>query len=135
MKLREIRNDYYEASGKVSELVRSLSYSCIAVVWVIKTGDKKWIDFDPLLLWVLLFSCLALGFDFSQYVVKTYVWGKFNDEQHKKGVKLDDEVEVSNDLNVVARLLFRAKITACSIGVIIMIVCIMKQISFLSATG
>lgn len=128
MKLEEIRATYYESSGKVSDLVRSLSYSCIAVVWIIRIGEAESIKFDPLLLWVLISAIAALGLDFMHYLTQTLVWGCLNDRMHNKGIKLEAEVTVSKSLTTPAKVFFWAKILCCCAAVTVMIVCLSYQI-------
>jgi hypothetical protein len=63
VKIAELRDTYYEATDKVSELVRQLSFAGIAVVWILRTGDHTGgVTYSsellrPLVLFVASLSC------------------------------------------------------------------------------
>lgn len=92
MKIKEIKSDYYEASGKVSELVRQLDFAGIAVIWIFKIGKDEagGVHFSKALLWPLALFVLSLAFDLLQYVYKTAFlgvlnyrsWKKFRNDEH-----------------------------------------------------
>lgn len=80
MKLKEIRDDYEELSGKASDLNRKLIYSGIAIVWLFHNN----IDFDKInqstgvipkeLHTPLLLFCASLGVELFQLFCSTVVW-------------------------------------------------------------
>lgn len=80
MKLKEIRDDYEELSGKASDLNRKLIYSGIAIVWIfhanfdVTTIDKD-VDVIPEALHLpLLLFCISLGVELFQLFFSTVVW-------------------------------------------------------------
>ena len=69
MKIHEIRDAYYEASGTVSDISRQLAFAGIAVIWVLKVGDGSGgIPFSSELVIPLYCFVSALGLDLLQYV-------------------------------------------------------------------
>jgi hypothetical protein len=90
MKIATIRDDYHEASAKVSDLVRQLDFAGIGVVWIFTVGkDDVGIGFSFFLLLPLGSFVLSLAFDLVQYVYKSvllevlnsHFWAKFHDDE------------------------------------------------------
>lgn len=80
MKLKEIRDDYEELSGKASDLNRKLIYSGIAIVWLfhlnfdVSTINNN-VDVIPEALHLpLLLFCMSLGVELFQLFFSTVVW-------------------------------------------------------------
>lgn len=80
MKLKEIRDDYEELSGKASDLNRKLIYSGIAIIWLFHYNfDVSTINHDvdvipKALHHPLLLLCLSLGVELFQLFFSTVVW-------------------------------------------------------------
>jgi hypothetical protein len=74
LNLQSVREAYYEASGKLSDIIRQLAFAGIAVVWLFGylPNDQR-LDDNFVLPGVLIVSCLA--FDFLQYVYRSAAWG------------------------------------------------------------
>lgn len=65
MKLSEQLAEFYEHSSKVSDLVRTINYSLIALVWILAHETTyEVIKYQ----WVILFIILSLFFDFLHYI-------------------------------------------------------------------
>lgn len=110
MKLKEVRDDYYHFSGKVSDLSRNLCFSGIAVIWILRTEPEKGIEFDRSLLFILGVFVVSLALDLAQFLTQTIIWGVYNKLNHIKGVKLDQEVNPKEWFNGLPLLLFWAKV-------------------------
>lgn len=97
--LNEYLDDFYEASGKVSEICRNLSLAGIAVVWLFKNPEKDPTLFPKELILPLFFILSALALDFLQYVCSAVLTKQF----HRKNEKLLQAKQLSkadaNDLN------------------------------------
>ena len=80
MKISEIRDAYYAASGKVSELVRQLALAGIAIIWLFRAGGENsgGIHFSHFLIWPLIFFVSSLTADFLQYVYFSLIWSVMN---------------------------------------------------------
>jgi hypothetical protein len=72
--LAKVRETYYEASGKLSDIVRQLAFAGIAVVWLFGylVSDQR---LDPEYVWPALLIILSLACDFLQYAYRTAAWG------------------------------------------------------------
>ena len=112
MKIFEIRDAYYQASGKVSEIVRQLSLAGIAVIWVFRIGGENsgGVRYTSDSLWALGLLVAALGADLMQYVYNTLLWGWLNRRYWKKYKNNERDVDVSEWVNWATLLLFWIKV-------------------------
>ena len=92
MKLEDARQAYYDYSGTVSTLTRSMCFAGIAIAWVVRLGNSADIKYADSCGWVFVLLIGSLAFDYLQYVLQAATWGIYNAREHSKGVKLDDEV-------------------------------------------
>jgi hypothetical protein len=101
MKIFEIRDAYYQSTGKVSELVRQFSLAGIAVIWIFRIGgdDAGGVLYTNELLLPLGFFVAALGSDLLQYVYGSVIWGFLNTHYWRKHKNNDEDVKVSNKVN------------------------------------
>ena len=99
MKLSEARDSFYSNTGTLSELCRKMSYSGIAVIWLIKTNKDLASEYESWWVWLLAGFVLALTCDLLQYLFLAVMWDLYNRAQHKQGVKLDDEIDPPAHLN------------------------------------
>ena len=81
--LKEIRKDYYFFTGKVSENVRALCFSAVAIIWVFKQETKGGMMLPEPLYWALLWVLVSLTMDFLQYFYGAVVWGYYSRIQEK----------------------------------------------------
>lgn len=117
MKLKEIRDDYEELSGKASELNRKLIYSGIAIVWlfhynfdVISINNN--VDVIPPALHLpLLLFCLSLGVELFQLFFSTVVWYLYYCWK-RRGCRDENSLEVNEPewFNVIPWVAWIAKI-------------------------
>jgi hypothetical protein len=128
MKLEEARDAYYESTDKTSELARTLSFSGIAVAWVIRIGEAGSIGYNPILNWVFIAYVLALTVDLLQYVTKALTWGIFNHLMHRRGVKLDDEVDPPRWFNNAPIFFWVFKLLLAASGSILLLVHLFAEV-------
>ncbi len=84
MKLTDTKSAYDTFSGRASDAARQLSFAGIAVIWLLRVGDKTGgIPFDKSLLWPLMGFVLALTCDLAQYTYGSIAWGAFNRRKEK----------------------------------------------------
>jgi hypothetical protein len=112
MKILEIRDAYYQASGKVSELVRQFSLAGIAVIWIFRIGgdDAGGVRYTSELLLPLGFFVAALGSDLLQYVYGSVIWGFLNTHHWRKHKSNDKDVKVSDKVNWPSLFFFWIKV-------------------------
>jgi hypothetical protein len=93
MKLSEYRKDYYDKSGKASDLARQLAFAGIALVWVFKYTNKGSENVPEELIFPSFLFALSLGLDFLQYFIAAGVYGVFHwykEKENQKGKKEED---------------------------------------------
>jgi hypothetical protein len=83
MKLEDARSAYYEYSGKVSDISRTMALAGIALIWVFKVDSKDGPHVPPELVLPAFVLVLALAADFLHYVVATVIWGSYQRHQEK----------------------------------------------------
>ena len=117
VKIAELRDTYYEATDKVSELVRQLSLAGIAVVWILRTGDHSGgIKYSSELLRPLVFFVGSLSCDLLQYSYKSAVWGLLNRYYWRRHHDNKADVQVSPKWNWLTLILFWFKVLLVIIG-------------------
>ncbi|MCK9691874.1 hypothetical protein [Pseudomonas syringae] len=109
-KLKEFRQDYYYFSGKVSDNVRSLCLSAVAVIWVFKQEAGGVTTLPTALYWALLWVICALAADFMQYLYASLIWGIFSRYKENKGIDQDAELLAPAILNWPTNLFYLFKI-------------------------
>jgi hypothetical protein len=110
VKISELRDTYYEATDKVSELVRQLAFAGIAVIWIFRVGsDSGGIKYSDQLLLPLGLLVLSLAADFSQYFYKSLVWGILNHIYWRSRRDNEADVDVSGKWNWPTIALFWCK--------------------------
>lgn len=70
----EIYEDY---SGKLSDIVRSLAFAGIAIIWIFRATSKETIGIPEELITPLVWLALCLAFDLFHYLSGTFIWGIF----------------------------------------------------------
>lgn len=98
MTLKEARGAYDYFSGKLSDVVRQLSFAGIAVIWIFKNGTSV-VPFDERLVWPLRFLVSALACDLLHYAYSALAWGRFAHLHDKNGVKDSEEVSPDEKIN------------------------------------
>jgi hypothetical protein len=85
------QKDFYELSGKASDISRQLAFAAIAVIWLFKTDTPTGqITIPPDLIWPGILIVLALAADLLQYVAGSLIWGlyaRYLERKHIAGVE------------------------------------------------
>lgn len=122
MRLSDVRQTYYDHSGKASEIVRQLGFAGIALVWLFKTGaDGRWLVPRDLLPAAV---CIAIGLslDLLHYFVGAVVWGVYGRYRERCGTSEDEEFLVHPKLNWPANVFYFGKITFILVAYIVFII-------------
>jgi hypothetical protein len=119
MKIADYWKDFYELSGKASDISRQLAFAAIAVIWLFKTDTRTGqITIPPELIRAGILIVAALAADLLQYVAASLTWGFYAHYLERKHIP---EVERhSNWLVLPMRVLWVVKI-ALVIGAYILI--------------
>ncbi len=129
MKIHEIRDAYYEASGKVSEITRQLAFAGIAVIWVLKVGrESGGVPFSVELVMPLYCFVSVLGMDLLQYLYKSIVWGGLNSYHWKKHKDNKKEIKISEKVNWPTNIFFWGKVAVIVYGYIKLLVFIHSKL-------
>ena len=110
MKIQKCHETYDYHSGKVSDLVRQLSFAGIALVWIFKGGTADQPTLNDALLRVAVLLVIALGFDFLQYVTCSIIWGSYARWKEWQDTGREEEFEAPPMINWPALGLFWAKV-------------------------
>lgn len=131
MKILEIRDAYYQATGKVSELVRQFSLAGIAVIWIFRIGgeDAGGIRYTNELLLPLAFFVAALGVDLLQYVYYSVIWGLLNTHHWCKHKNNEKKVKVSEKVNWIGLFFFWIKVIFTLVAYTLLMVSIIHQLT------
>jgi len=113
MKIDEGWNVYFERSAKVSDIVRQLGLSAIAVVWIFNPEKNR---VEPRLQATLYLIIVALACDLLQYVSASVAWGLHTKFQEHRGVDSNADYEVPNWLNWPATAFWVAKVVLVCIA-------------------
>jgi len=115
MKISDLKEEYYFATGTVSTVVRQMALAGIAVIWIFKVGKEEsgGIQFTPAMLVPLRLFILVLVADLLQYAFKSAVWGSLHHHYWKKFKDPDKTVEISGFWNWPTNTLFWVKTALC----------------------
>ncbi len=111
-KLSDFREGYYVHSVKVSDNVRSLCLSAVAIIWVFKQDAAGATNLPAPLYWALLWVFVALALDFAQYLYASSAWGVFVRIKEKQNITDDQEIVAPEFLNWPSILFFHLKTLA-----------------------
>jgi hypothetical protein len=125
--LKEARDSYGYSSGKLSDVVRQLSFAGIAVVWMFKTGTGG-IPFDARLVWPLKFLVSSLALDLLHYAYAALAWGRFAHMREKDGVKDADEVFPDESINWISLVFFWSKAFLCVVAYVLLLICLWNRV-------
>lgn len=120
MKVSEKFNEFNEASGTLSGLIRGVNYSIIAIVWILSKEDINNISLYSIIVFCAILSLLL---DVSQYLWKTitiYI-------SARKSEKIDPNGEKNDHLfpkyiTIVTWLFMGCKIASCILSAILLLV-------------
>jgi hypothetical protein len=109
-KLQSFRESYYYNSGKVSDNVRSLCLSAVAVIWLFKQEANNITTLPGALYWALLWVIAALAADFFQYLYASTAWAFYARRLEKQNVDDSQEILAPRSINWPTDVLFFLKI-------------------------
>lgn len=115
MKLSEQLSEFYAHSTKISDLVRSINYSLIALVWILSGKDTcGLIGYKNVILGILI----SLSLDFVHYcwlAINTFIAYKRNEKKYRDG---DSKVSYPNYIEIGSWLIFFLKAAAMIYAVV-----------------
>jgi hypothetical protein len=111
MKLKDAREYYNQRSTKLSEVVRQLNFAGIAVIWLLRTGEKTGgIPYNDFLLWPLGLFVASATFDLLHYAYASAAWGIFHRHKEKELKNNQDaEFHAPAAINWLSNLFFWGK--------------------------
>jgi len=93
MKLSKIRDDYQEATAKVSDLARQFSFAGIAIIWTLKLNkDSNAPVYSSCLTIPLGLFVLTLSIDFLHYIYRALSLGIINSYYYR--IYKNDESDI-----------------------------------------
>jgi hypothetical protein len=116
MTLSDARAAYETLSGKASDIMRQLGLGGLALVWLFRVDTGKGPVLDKELLLAALFICVAIIFDFLQYVVGATIWFRHFRRKEREGVEDDATFKAHPHLNWPTWTLFYLKSAALLIA-------------------
>jgi hypothetical protein len=129
MKLKDARDNYYVSSGKLSDVVRQLSFAGIAVIWIFRVGDKPGgIAYSTELLIPMACFVMSLGLDFLQYFYASTAWSRFHRYKELSGVDNNEDFKAPAWLNVPTLIFFYSKAVLIFGGYIFLLMEIGRQL-------
>lgn len=125
MKLESLRENYYRATSKASEIARNTNYSLIAMCWIMCREKAENVpDYKR----VLIFLLLSLSFDYLQYLFKSIIGGFIYHRREKvftdKGKMINDQKDVDGYpywMPYITWLFFALKFICAIVAIIIML--------------
>lgn len=129
MKLKDLRDASDTFSGKLSELVRQLSFAGIAVIWIFRIGHESGgIAYSNELLYPLGCFVLSLCFDFFHYLYGYSAWALFHTYKQGSGVDNNTEFKAPGCINVLTNIFFFLKTFFVFLGYIFLLMAIGRQL-------
>jgi len=129
MKISEILAAYYEATAKVSEIVRQLDLAGIGVIWIFRVGTESGgIKYSSSLLLPLALFVASLAFDLLQYAYKSLVWGALNSHYWRIHRNNDVDVSISGKWNWFSAFLFWSKTVLTLVAYTMLFIFIFRQL-------
>jgi len=129
MTLSDARDAMYFNTGTVSELCRKLSYSGLAIVWIVRTDSELSTLYEKWWIAILIGYILALACDLLQYFVLGVIWGCYNDKKHKSGDSLDSKITPPKKINVWGFCFYYCKFSVVIITTILLLIALSKIIT------
>ena len=129
MKLADVRDTYYGATSKASEVCRQLALGAIAIIWIFRGGQGLEIILPEKLLIALILVAISLTLDLTQYAATSAIWGIYNSSLEKQGTSLTEEFQAPNYINWPALFFFWTKIASLAGSYIFLLMHIAKNIS------
>jgi len=115
VKFGEVKENYYETTGKASDVARHLAFVGFGVVWLFRVGTSG-ISVPVEIAPAAIVFAVALFFDAMQYGVAARKWKRQVDVADSTCDADDDNCDVPTNINAVPRVFFGAKLWSVGIG-------------------
>lgn len=100
MNLENYRENYYELSRPLSEVVRILNFAGIVLIWICWCSDNSEVIFPIVFSVPLFFILISLFFDFLQYFWGSLIWGFWTNWKEKnEKILLDQKLKAPDWFN------------------------------------
>ena len=115
-------NEFYDDSGKISDIVRNLALAGIGLIWIFKNSDLTHNILPVELIPALKFVILGLIADLVQYLwraVNIYIFYKIKEIKFQKGKLTDDDISdvtMPHYIAIISWLFFCSKIILVAIA-------------------
>ncbi|NLW30918.1 MAG: hypothetical protein GXY77_05610 [Fibrobacter sp.] len=110
MKLIEYKSDFYQLSGKASDINRQIAFAGIAIIWIFRITKNDTISMPTGLLLPVKLFVFGLALDLIHYVWSSSTWGIFHMIKEWQFKNENKEVSHSRLLVVPIWILFYLKI-------------------------
>jgi hypothetical protein len=131
MKISEIKSDYYEATSKLSDVVRQLNFAGVAIYWLIRVGKETGgINYSPSLRWPLALFVTSLAFDLFQYFYKSLILGASNTFYYCKYKSAEKEIHWSGKRNWLTNFFFWGKVIFVVTAYLLLLKLIWQQLFY-----
>lgn len=114
--VKDIRDDYYLFSGKVSDITRQMALAGIAIIWIFRINNGVEIKIASEFLFPLFVFIGALVADIGQYIYQTLSCYFFYRGKEKGGASLDTEVVFPVNRNTLSWIFFTIKVVLMIMG-------------------
>lgn len=129
MNLKDIRELYYDRTGKLSDITRQLNFAGIAVVWIFRIGQNNGgIPFASCLLLAIKLFVISLCLDLLHYAYAAIAWGTLHGIREGKGIPEDTDIGAPFWINWPALFFFWMKIIVAVSGYAILITYIGRKL-------
>lgn len=122
MNRQDVRDAYYEVSGKASDNVRQLSFAALAVVWIFRPNTSDNVVLPLILLWAGSFAVGALFLDFLQYLYATVAWGWLHRLKETAGVSDVDDFKAPRVINWPTNTFFGFKAVSVALAYVLVLI-------------
>ena len=110
MKLRDALQNYYDYSGKASDIIRQLGLGAIAIIWIFRTGNPNSLAIPAQLFLPLKLVVVGLAFDLLQYAIGAFLWSVFHRRKEKSGISEEQAFDAPREINWPAIFFFYSKV-------------------------
>lgn len=114
MKLKEVREAYYEFSRKASDISRQLGFAGIALIWIFKVEVNNDESIPHSLVLAALLIVIGLVSDLLQYIYGTAAWGIYHRCEEKKKTRENTEIKAPPEINWPTNTFFAIKVICIS---------------------
>jgi len=110
MRLKDALQNYYDYSGKASDIIRQLGLGAIAIIWIFRTGNQDSLAIPAQLFLPLKLIVIGLAFDLLQYAVGAFLWSAFHRHKEKSGIAEEQAFDAPKEINWPAIFFFYSKV-------------------------